>query len=169
MNASLLPDYKLLKQSSISALREHGNSILAKGATFFNGDTSMLLPLVAGLTTANILAISPMAVNQLAKFGYGGNEVSRVHAGNVVCAIRLLTGLDAECSGLGASLVERVRAIVALRGYAEGETSPQVVQEMWELHKALIAAGHLEEAEEVERDAFRRIKLYVQDIPVNVA
>jgi hypothetical protein len=76
---------------------------------------------------------------------------------------------DEQNSGnIGASVnaVERTRAIVTLCGYAEGEVYPQVIRDMWLLQDALVAAGELEEAEEVGRDALRRIERYVHDIPV---
>ncbi|KAF2790138.1 hypothetical protein K505DRAFT_377733 [Melanomma pulvis-pyrius CBS 109.77] len=153
-------DYKMLRASSIAALREHGDSILNRGPSF-NGDTTILLGMLAGLATSKVLEGSPAVVE------------SRLDAKKGICAIKALVDLKSEHGGhkLGAYLdaVERIRAIVALRGYAEGETDPQVVREMWLLQDALVAAGENGEAQEVEQDAYRRIEKYIQDIPIDSA
>lgn len=158
MDASPLRDYEMLRASSVATLREKANSILSRGPSF-NGDSAILLRMLAGLVTARMLEGLPAIVE------------SRLHAGSVACAIRSSVDLNTEHHGdtLGEYLdvVERHRAIVALRGYAEGETDPQVVQEMWLLQDALVAAGEYKEAQEVERDSFRRMEEYIQDIPID--
>jgi hypothetical protein len=160
MDASPPRDYKMLRASSIAALRECGDSILSKGPSF-DGDTTMLLRMLAGLTTAKVLEGSPIAVE------------SRLHAGHVACTIRTLVDLNTEHSGKRIEQildsVERIRTIVALRGYADGETDPQVVREMWQLQDALVAAGEYGQAQEVERDAYRRMEKYIQHIPIDSA
>jgi hypothetical protein len=160
MDASPPRDYKMLRASSTAALRECGNSVLSKGPSF-EGDTTMLLRVLAGLVTAKVLEGSPTAVE------------SRLHAGYTACTIRTLVDLNKEHSGNKIEdildSVERIRAIVALRGYAGSETDPQVVREMWLLQDALVAAGEYEEAQEVERDAYRRMKKYIQHIPIDSA
>ncbi|CAO2649652.1 Nn.00g070370.m01.CDS01 [Neocucurbitaria sp. VM-36] len=154
-DASLPLDYKMLRTGSFAALREHTVSLLTKGSCF-NGNTKMLLPMLAGLATADVLEHSP------------GSDDSRMHAGNSACAIKILIDIDTDCNATTKEAyldtVERIRAIVALREYAEYEAHPQVVQELWQLQKALIAAGKYEEAEEVERDAYHRVENYILDV-----
>ena len=160
MDASPPRDYKMLRASSIAALRERGDSILSKGPSF-DGDSNMLLRMLAGLATAKVLEGSPAAVE------------SRLHAGHVACTIRTLVDLNAEHSGNKIEQlldsIERIRAIVALREYSDGETDPRVVREMWLLQDALVAAGKYGEAHEVERDAYRRMEKYIENIPINSA
>lgn len=69
--------------------------------------------------------------------------------------------------GAPADAVERMRSVVTLREYADGETDPQVVREMWRLEDALVAAGEYGEAREVGHTALRRLEMYIQDIPVD--
>ncbi|KAJ4367187.1 hypothetical protein N0V83_007717 [Neocucurbitaria cava] len=153
-----LQDYKMLRTSSIAALRELGDSLLSTGLNTVR-DTSMLLPMLAGLATAKILE--------------GTEDPSvyktRILASNVACAMRSLIDFDMKHNGKSAvanlGTVEQIRAIVALREYAECETHPQVVQELWQLQDALVAAGNLEAAQEVGQDAYRRVENYIQDIP----
>jgi hypothetical protein len=169
MDASLPQDYEMLRASSIAALRERGDLILSKGAGF-SGDTTTLLGILASLVTAKILEGRPAVMERSSGAKNVTMNVPRIYAGNVACAIRTLMDLNIESGGggLGASsdTVERIRAIVTLREYAQGETDPQVVREMWLLEDALIAAGEHGEAQEVGRDAYRRLENYVQDIPV---
>jgi hypothetical protein len=162
INASPLPDYKTLRAKTLTALRERKEAILKKWPTV-TGDTTLSLRMLTGLATATILEGSPEADYPTAW--------PHLHAGNVACAIRTLVDLDTEAAGArrrrGELLdaVERIRAVVALRGYARGETNPETVREMWLLRDALVAAAEYEEAEEVERDAYRRIEMYVRGIP----
>ena len=160
--------YEMLHSNTIAALREKGNSMLCK--TFNSGDTAILLRIVAGLVTARILEEWPAAFARLGVAGDATTQVSRFHASNLASTIRTLTDLDTERVGGGlwqsSEIVERTRYIVALREYAHGETCPRVVREMWQLEDALVAAGELEEAQEVGQNAFRRLEEYMKDIPV---
>ena len=155
MDASLPRDYDMLRASSIAALRERGNFITEKLPSF-SGDTTLLMPMLAGLAIAKVLENSPDLV------------VSRLHVGGVACAIRTLIDLDLQHAedGFGAisDAVQQARALVALRTYAESETHPQVIQDMWLLRDALFAAGKYGEAQEVEQDAYQRVEKYLQDI-----
>jgi len=170
MDASPPQDYEMLRTSSISALQERADSIFGKAPTF-NREAALLLRMLAGLATAKVLDGSPAAIQQSGTADFMTTKVPRLHAGNVACAIRTLLDLAAENGGddTGSSLgdAERIRAIVALRGYADGETAPQVVLDMCLLQDALVAAGEYGEAKEVERDAYRRMEKYIQDIPID--
>jgi hypothetical protein len=131
----------------------------------------MLLRMLAGLAAAKVLEGPPDFVEWPGAANYATTKVPRLQAGNVACLIRALLDLNTKHSGRefdeSSQTVERIRTIVALRGYAEGETDPQVVGEMWLLQDTLIAAGEYEEAQEVERDAYRRMEKYIQDIPID--
>ncbi|CAM1504943.1 Fc.00g025340.m01.CDS01 [Cosmosporella sp. VM-42] len=170
MDASPPRDYEMLHASSIAALQECGNSIRSNGPSF-DGDTTVLLSILAGLTTARVLELSPTFVEELAAENSLMKTVPRIHAGNIACAIKTLLDLNSRRVGNGIRIslevLEQARAIVALREYAESETNPQVMREMWLLQNALVAVGEYEEAQEVERDAFRRMESYIRDIPAN--
>jgi hypothetical protein len=169
VDASPPRDYEMLRANSIAVLEKQWNATFSTGAGL-NNDTALLLPILAGLSTAKILDGSPAVTEQSNIAASVTTKVPRFDAGNVACMIRAVIDLTDKQSGgdVGASLntVERIRAIVALCGYAEGETHPQVVRDMWLLQDALVAAGEHKEAEEVERDAFRRIERYIHDIPI---
>ncbi|KAF2711893.1 hypothetical protein K504DRAFT_500540 [Pleomassaria siparia CBS 279.74] len=158
MDASPPRELRMLRKNSIDALRDCGDAILSKGPSF-TGNTNLLLRLLAGLTTANVIEMTST------------ESEFRIDAGPLACVIRTLVNLKTDNDGneVGALLdiVESNRAIVALREYVEGETNPQVVREMWLLQDALVAAGNLREAQEVELDAFRRVGTYIQDIAVH--
>jgi hypothetical protein len=167
-----LQNYEVLRTSSITALREKWDAILGNGSRF-NGDTSVLLRMLAGLGTAKFFDKSPVVVERSHGVNCATSTVPRLDAGNVACLVRALVDLDTDqCGGnpgpsVGA--IERIRAIVVLREYAEGETYPQVVLDTWLLRDALIAAGEVGEAQEVERDAYRRMERYIRDIPPSSA
>jgi hypothetical protein len=168
IDASPPQDYEMLRASSFAALREHGNAILIKGVDF-TGNTTTMLRILAVLVTAKVLEEWPTVAERLGVASSVTTRVTRLHAGSVACAIMTLMELNPEhgSDGLGAPLdaVERIRSVVALREYADGETNPQVVQEMWLLEGALVAAGEYGEAQEVGQNAFRRLEKYIQDIP----
>lgn len=156
--------YGMLHASSIAALHKHGQAALSQGASF-SGDTAILLRMLAGLAAAKAL--------KLLLIDNPKTTVSRLQAGNLACAVGTLGDLRAERvdGDLRTSPddIERIRTVVALRAYSEGETDPQVVREMWLLRDALMANSELEEAREVERDAYRRMEKYLQEIPVDSA
>lgn len=172
MDASPPQDYEMLRASSIAALRDRGDLILSKGVGF-NCNTTTLLRILTALVTAKILDGWPAVMECSNTAGNVTIQVPRIYAGNVACTIRTLMDLNIESgdSELSPSsdTVERIRAIVALREYAQGETDPQVVLEMWLLEDALVAAGEYGEAQEVGRDVYRRLEKYVQDIPIGSA
>jgi hypothetical protein len=172
MDASPPQDYEMLRASSVAALREHGNAILSKGVDF-TGNTTTTLRILAGMVKAKVLEEWPAVVERSGVASSVTTRVTRVHAGSVACAIRTLMDLNPEhgSDGLGAPLdaVEQIRSVVALREYADGETNPQVVREMWLLEDALVAAGEYGEAQEVGQNAFRRLEKYIQDIPADPA
>jgi hypothetical protein len=172
MDASPPQDYEMLRASSVAALREHGNAILSKGVDF-TGNTTTTLRILAGMVKAKVLEEWPAVVERSGVASSVTTRVTRVHAGSVACAIRTLMDLNPEhgSDGLGVPLdaVERIRSVVALREYADGETNPQVVREMWLLEDALVAAGEYGEAQEVGQNAFRRLEKYIQDIPADPA
>lgn len=169
---SLPPDYEALRTSSIAAVQEHGQS-------FFNGtsgsgvDSTISLRMLAVLATAKVIEELPALSEESNANGSVAISVPHFHAGLVACAIRTLIDLEAEKEGSQPvptfDTVKKIRAVVTLRGYAEGETDPQVVREMWMLQDALVAAGQCEEAWEVEQDAYRRMEKYIEDIPVHSA
>lgn len=170
MDASPPLDYEMLRTSSLATLRECGDAIFSKGPSF-NGDTTKLLGMMAGLGTAKALEGSPPVLERSDTADYATILLARIHAGNVACVIRALMDLDTEHSvgGPSGSLnsVERIRAVVALREYANGETDPQVVREMWLFQDALVAVGEHDEAQKVERNAHCRIEKYISDIPLS--
>ena len=170
LNISPPRNYELLRMSSITALQDHANSILSKGGGFA-GDTTRLLRILAGLTTAKVLEGRPV-ITDLSNAGIDvASKISRVHAGNVACAVRTSMDLNAEYDGLEAPVdtLEQVRSIVVLQEYATTETDPRVIRDMWLLEDALIAAGEHQEASEVRRTAYRRLEQYIQDVPLNSA
>ncbi|KAK4948599.1 hypothetical protein LTR10_012603 [Elasticomyces elasticus] len=165
MDAAPPQDYKMLRERSLAALWERGNSILSKEAGI-DGDSRMLLSMLAGMITAKILEGLSLATELTAKW-------PRIHAGHLACALKVLIDLDTEHgNGLQSpnlDTIERIRAMVALRGYADGEMAPQVVRDIFLLQDALTVAGKYGEAQEVEQDAYHRINQYMQDVPVAFA
>ncbi|EXJ61379.1 uncharacterized protein A1O5_11937 [Cladophialophora psammophila CBS 110553] len=172
VDASPPRDYEMLRASSDVALREYLNSILTKGPGF-NGDTTMLLRILAVLVTTTILEEWHAVAKPSSTAGSVTTSISRVQAAKVACAMRTLMDIKPEHRGDGPvshlETVERIRSIVALREYAHAETDPEVVREMWLLVDALVAAGAYEEAQEIRQTAVRRLEKYVQDIPLNSA
>lgn len=159
---------EMLHASSIATLRERRNLILGKGVDGI-GDTTTLLGILAGLVTAKILEERPpvMDCSSTARSEMEMMKVPRIHAVTVAGAIRTLMDPNLD-SGIS-DTVDRIRMIVALREYAQGEADPQVVREMWLLEDALITAGEYREAQEVKRESLRRLEKYVQNIPVGSA
>jgi hypothetical protein len=172
VSSSPLQNYEVLRTTSITALRERWDAILSNGSRF-NGDTRVLLRMLAGLGAAKLFDKSPVVIERSHTANCVTPKVPRLDAGNVACLVRALVDLDTEQkggkTGLSLGIIESNRAIVALRAYAEGETYPQVVLDMWLLQDALVAAGEDEEAQETERDAYRRMERYIRDIPPGIA
>lgn len=182
-------DYARLHATSLAALRAHGDVILRDSGAGFQGDTALLLRMLAGLTTAKILQGMPDTTSVVVDLGGQPEEnwelaaMPRIHLGNVACVIRTLVDIDAAKRGVKPSdnksstarvymdmdVVEQIRAVVDLRTQSDGPTDPQVVREMWLLQDALGAAGDAAEALKVEQDTYARIEQYVRDIPANAA
>jgi hypothetical protein len=169
MDAAPPRDYEMLRANCITVLGKQWNEMFNERASF-NGDTTVMLRILAGLGTSKFLDESPAVTKRSNVATSITTKVPRFDAGNVACMIRAVVDLSNDQSGgdvgVFVNAVERIRAIVALCEYAEGETYPQVVRDMWLLQDALVAVGEHEEAKEVERDAFRRIERYIHDIPV---
>lgn len=155
-------NYEMLRANSIAALRERWDSVRNTG--FSSHNTSLLLRMITGLATAKVFDGTSA--------GQTG-EVPRAHVRAIACATKLLIELDAKNSSdthaASSDAIVWLRAMVALREYAEDESDPQVVWEMQMLRDALFAAGEYEEARELEQDACRRMEKYVQDVPVDSA
>lgn len=182
-------DYARLHASSLAALRAHGDAILRDGGNGFQGDTALLLRMLAGLATAKILQGMPDTTSVVVDFNGQPDEnwelanMPRIHMGNVACVIRTLVDIDAAKRGvkpednsqsttrvyMDMDAVEQIRAVVDLRTQSDGATDPQVVREMWLLQEALGAAGDAAEALKVEQETYARIEQYVCDIPVDAA
>ncbi len=101
-------------------------------------------------------------------------KVPRIHAVPVACVIMAaLMGevniVGAEDTDASSTSIERLRMVVSLREYLQGEAGPQVVRELWLLEDAFNTAGEHEQAQEVKRDSFRRLEIYVQNIPATSA
>ena len=169
-NTSPPKNYEALRMRSIGVLQDHAKSILSRSASF-SGDTTVLLRILAGLVTAKVLGEWPATTDSLNSGGNVTARISRGQAANVACAVKTSMDLNAEYGGLEPPLdtVGRMRSIVALREYANPETDPRVIREMWLLEDALVAAGEHQKAFDVKQTACRRLEEYIQDIPVNFA
>ena len=162
-DALLPPNYESLRVASISQFRNHAASVLSID-TMFTGDATILLRVLAGLVTANVLEEWPAT-------GVIPNT-SRIQAANLACIIRTLIVLNTNYSGddLATNLADAVemnRSIVALREYAQGDTDPRVIRDMWQLEDSLVAAGQHQEAAEVRKSAYRRLEKHIRDIPLD--
>lgn len=158
---------ELLHASSITTLRDHGKFILSDDV---GGDTTRRLGILAGLLMAKILEEGPPVMDCPDTVGDDKGEiikVPRIHAITIACEIRVLMDFSTD-SGIS-DTVDRIRTVLALREYAQGEVDPQVVREMWLLEDALITAGEYKQANEVKQEVLRRLYAYVQTIPVGSA
>lgn len=169
-DSSLPHDYETLYASSVAALWEHGSPILS-GKSGFTGDATIQLRILASLVMAQTLEEWSTVGTPPGTARGMATRMSRNDASIIACAIRALIDVETGHGGDGLrgplDVVQRIRSIVALREYARTETDPQVVQEMWLLEDALVAAGNFEEAHKVGQTAFRRLERYVQDIPID--
>ncbi|CAK7200206.1 hypothetical protein SEUCBS139899_002897 [Sporothrix eucalyptigena] len=90
--------YARLHASSLAALRAHGDAIIKDGGAGFQGDTALLLRMLAGLTTAKILQGMPDTTSVIVQLGEDESwdlvGMPRVHLGNVACVIRTLVEID---------------------------------------------------------------------------
>lgn len=161
--------YEFLRGSSITAVQDGRHSVSDKKQKL-DIDSTISLRMLAVLATAKVLESTCLAGELSEAAEPTMTDVPTVDPAPVASAIRTLIGLAEEGGADSLSStnnVERMRAVVTLRGYGEGETDPQVVRDMWLLQDALTAAGRHEEAQEVERDAYRRMEKYIEDIPVD--
>jgi hypothetical protein len=156
--------YKLLRANSLAAVQEGRLAVSDRKHQSFNIDSTISMRMLAVLATAKVVAAATPRDCEPGE---------AIDAEPVIEAIKTLIELntkrpraESEKHGL---VVDKIRAIVTLRGYAEGQTDPQVVREMWMLQDALAAAGRHDEAREVERDAYRRMERYIEHIPVDSA
>ncbi|KAK3622160.1 hypothetical protein LTR22_024923 [Elasticomyces elasticus] len=163
-------DYDKLRASSVGALRNHAEYILSRSATS-PGDATTLLHILAGLVTAKVLGEWPAATNQSETGIEVRARISRGQATIVACALRTSMDLNAEYDRFEIPLdtVGRMQSVVALREYANAETDPRLIREMWLLEHALVAAGEHWKAFDVRQTAYRRLEDFVQDIPINFA
>jgi hypothetical protein len=163
-----LREYETLWASNITALRRDWDAHLHEQVDI-SGDTAILLRVLAGLTTANVIEDS------LSSFGSSNTatsdtpQISRLYAAHLACVIRASQDLRRVRNNNGSTrpvdAIKRMRAIVALCEYAYGETDPRVVQEMRSLQEALIAVGDHIEADRVGDDVSYRLEQYIQHIP----
>jgi hypothetical protein len=173
-HVSPLQDHEDLRASSIAALRERGNLILEDGVDS-DGDSTTLLGILAGLVTTKILEERPdIMVEYSRRPARDVMKVPRIHAVPVACVI--MAALIGEVNIVGAedtvassTSIERLRMVVSLREYLQGEADPQVVRELWLLEDAFNTAGEHEQAQEAKRDSFRRLEIYLQNIPATSA
>lgn len=165
LDTSPLQSYEMLRVSSIAALRRCGDAI-ARKELGSNSHTALLLSILSNTASVNILQELPDIPRGI---GTTPDDVWRLHAGNFACIVKLLVDLDSDSTGgeLWATLdkVERVRAIVTFREYAEGKMDPQVIRDLWLLREVLLGAGKIEEAQSVEQEVYHRMGKYVEDIP----
>lgn len=159
-------NYEILRSTNMTAIQERSESLLhpINKTMTFTGNTASLLGMLAGLVTDQVLEGAGVTKTTMTTA-----PVPRIHAGNVACVIRTLLDLsEAEGKNSPADVIERTRAIIALREYAHGETDPQVVRELFSLVDALVAAGECEEAERVEGEVRRRVERYIEEIPAGL-
>lgn len=172
MDASPPQGFDSLRASIMTSLRAHADYILAKEVDF-HGSATTLLRLLAALGNAKFLDQCDKAFNATMPAGDQKLRVPRIQAANLACAIKAWTDISPDYDGdvHGSSLVniERLRSIVALTEYAHSEAHPHVVQGMWQLSRALVAAGRYEEAEDVKSSVLDRLEAYTQHIPDNSA
>lgn len=161
-------NYHMLCTSSISMLRDHASCILSNGANG-PGDTTALLRILACLVTAKIVGEWPGTTDLVDTDIDKTSKITRAQAGNIACAIRTSINLNAEYNRCEDPLdtIEQIRSILALREYGDVEIDPRLIQEMWLLKDALIAAGKHQEALEVQQESYQRLEKYIQDIPIN--
>ena len=158
-DAALPQWYEVLHKRSTAAMKNYGSSTLSDGTA----DRNVLLHTLAALVPAEVFEESPQIVE-------GSNEstniMSHSRVSHLAFMLRTLNDIGASSTlGIHLDSVERTRAIITLLEYARGETSPQVMQEMWLLEDALLAAGRYSEAAETRQSALHRLEIYVQDIP----
>lgn len=152
-------DYKMLRANVIASLRGYAKYIIG-GMVDFHGSATTLLRLMAALGNAKFLDHCDAVLKASSPY-YQHFRVPRIQAANLSCAIKTLMDLDPNHD------IERLRSIVALAEYARGETHPQVVQDMWQLSRALLADGQYEQAEAVKGNVLQRIEAFTQHIPEN--
>ena len=169
-DASPPQSYEMLRDSSVAVLRRYGDPILSKGF-ISNDDDARSLSILPALIKATIVQQNTVDVEHTNQCSSKQIEVSRSQASNMACVLRALVDLSREHSNerqeapLGA--VERIQSLIALREYACGEISPQVMREMWLLEDALSVAGKHEMAQEVGQKVIHRLEAYIQDVPLN--
>ena len=157
------PDYDALITTSVATLRSHAETIFSQVADF-RGDKATLLPMLAWLISTRILE-SPHVVQETTET----DDQTTMYANSLACAIDILVNYGIEQRSTSSDNLRRIRALVALRGYAIGVTNAQTIQDMWLLRDTLFASGQRADAEDVERDLHRQIDMYVSEIPANAA
>ncbi|EPE32440.1 hypothetical protein GLAREA_07573 [Glarea lozoyensis ATCC 20868] len=171
-NAHASPLHGNLRASSIALLRERWDLILENGVDSDAG-SGTLLGILAGLVATKVLEERPDIMLECSlRPGRDVMKAPRIQAVPVACVI-MAASLMSEVNIVGAentdasstSIIERLRMVVSLREYLQGEADPQVVRELWLLEDAFNGAGEHEQAQEVKRESFRRLEIYVQNIP----
>ncbi|GAM91546.1 hypothetical protein ANO11243_095980 [Dothideomycetidae sp. 11243] len=164
---------QLVGMSSFEALRSQADSVLDRGIGSLDGNTNMLLRLMAGLVSAKILEEGQDMVDASYGQSSASPRISRGQAWNTACAIRTSMYLNSVNVGderLEAlpSDVDLLRTLVAIREYAQVEIDPQCIFEMWSLEDALTAAGEHEKALDVRRKAYSCLEDHLKDVPADV-
>lgn len=171
-DVSLPENYELLQSSTFEALRNHAESLLNENVAF-TGHNTMLMRVLASLVTTKVLEEWSNLTSSTPSATDIPWKVPRGYASNVACALRTLIELDAKSGHnqleTSEDNINRIRSIAALQEYAHDSTHPRVIQELWLLERALIAAGEYDEASEVNQTAYRRLEKHVQNIPVDSA
>lgn len=169
-NFSPMQSYEMLRTRSLAALHNHLNSVLVEDSPF-NEMVATKLRIMPALVKAKMIEKLVDSADDMSMYGIETARVSRDEASSLACIVRALMDIDAEHGGNDIrtlpNAIERMRSLVALREYANGETDPQVIQEMWLLESVLIEGGHHEEAQRIRLSATRRLEKYTEDIPLN--
>ena len=164
INPTLPQWYDVLQKRSTAALKCYGSSTLSCGTA----DRNVLLRTLAALVPAEAFEESPHMVEVSSK-SMNTTTASHSSVSHLAFTLRTLNDLVPEEAsntlGIHMNTVERARAMIALLEYARGETSPQVMQEMWLLADALLVDGRYSEAKDTRDSVIRRLETYVQDIP----
>jgi hypothetical protein len=153
------PEYERIRDSTAAALRAR---YVADGV-----GPNMKVRIIQGLIKSRISEGKDGSTIGKANNVRTSSHALRLFARILAFSTKVLAEVDVETGGDIDVAIERLRGVVALREYGQDACNPIVIHDLGSLEALLRKKGFKEEANDLRREALRRLESYVEDIPVH--
>lgn len=152
------PDYERIRDNTAAALRAR---YIADGVS-----SNMKVRIIQGLIKSRITEGKDGA--KIGKTKVRASSHALRHFARILAfSTKVLGEVDVEMGGDIDVAIERLRGVIALREYGQDVRDPIVIHDLGSLEALLLKKGFEEEANDLRKEALRRLESYVDDIPAH--